>query len=278
MSIWKQLFPLQKISVPVCFAILPLTASAGDPHFMPAGAGQAGMAYVCVMKNDFWSAFHNQAALSANNKILFGASYENRFGIPELGTCTSAITIPAGKAALGAIYSHFGYSDFRRQMAGVACGMPLSENVSAGIQIDYFSEKTYGEYTATRAVTFEAGLQASVNENVRIGIHLFNPVPGSMRKKEMVSGLNAGAGVDLGKGLFAGMETELTTAGYVDIRTGFEYELSRDLWLRAGFRTQHSSFSFGVGYRIKPAVIDISFATHDKLGITSSVSLTFNIK
>jgi hypothetical protein len=245
---------------------------------MPAGAAQAGMAYVCVMKNDFWSAFHNQAALSASTKLSFGASYENRFGIPELGTCTSAITLPAGKAVVGAIYSHFGYRDFRRQMAGVACGMALSETVSAGVQIDYFSEKTYGEYSNMQAVTFEAGLQASINKNVKIGIHLFNPVPGSLRKREMVSGLTAGAGVILGKGLFAGMEAEMTTAGYVDLKTGFEYELSKDLWLRGGFRTQHSLFCFGLGYRIKPAVVDISFSTHDKLGITSSVSLTFIIK
>jgi hypothetical protein len=272
------LFSLQKISVPVCFAILSFTASAGDPHFMPAGARQAGMAYVCVMKNDFWSAFHNQAALSGNDRFLFGVNYENRFGIPELGTCTSAIIIPAGRAAVGSVYSHFGYRDFRRQMAGLSCGIPLSEKVSAGIQVDYFSEKTYGEYTGTQAVTFEAGLITSLNENVRIGIHVFNPVPASMRKREMISSLRAGAGAVLGKGLFAGLETEFTTDGNFDIRTGFEYQLSKDLWLLGGFRTQHSSFCLGLGYRIKQALVDISFSTHDKLGITSSVSLIFNLK
>jgi hypothetical protein len=240
---------------------------------MPAGAGQAGMAYVCVMKNDFWSSFHNQASLSCGKGILFGTSYENRFGIPELGTCTSAVRIPAGRTAIGAIYSRFGYRDYHRQMAGLACGLQLSETVSAGIQIDYFSEKTYGEYSNRQAVTFEAGLLVAVNENVKIGIHLFNPVP----KSEMVSSLRTGAGVVLGKGIFAGMEIEFTTEGYIDIRSGFEYELSKSLWLRGGFRTQHSSFCFGLGYRLKPAIIDISFSTHDKLGITSSVSLTFKI-
>jgi hypothetical protein len=271
------LFSLQKISVPVCFAIISFTAFAGDPHFMPAGAGQAGMAYVCVMKNDFWSSFHNQALLSSREGTMFGASYENRFGIPELGTCTSALQVPAGKAALGAIYSHFGFRDYSRQMGGLACGLKLSETVSAGIQIDYFSEKTYGEYPDRQAVTFETGLLVAVNKNVKIGVHIFNPVPGAIRKSEMVSSLRTGAGAVLGKGIFAGLELEFTTDGYIDVRSGFEYELSKSLWLRGGFRTQHSSFCFGLGYRLKPAVIDISFSTHDKLGITSSVSLTFKI-
>ncbi len=228
------MFPLQKISVPVCFAILSATAFAGDPHFMPAGAGQAGMAYVCVMKADFWSAFHNQALLAHRRGVVFGANYENRFGIPELGTCTSAISLPAGRTSIGVIYSHFGYRDYNRQMAGLGCGLPVSENLSAGIQLDYFTERTYGEYAGHQAVTFEAGLILSVNKNLKIGVHLFNPVPGSIRKRDMVSSLRTGAGAVLGKGLFAGTELEITSGGSVDLRSGFEYELSKSFWLRGG--------------------------------------------
>ena len=54
--------------------------------------------------------------------------------------------IPAGKASIGAAYSHFGYSDFKRDVAGLACGLKLSEKIAAGVQIDYFSERTSGEY------------------------------------------------------------------------------------------------------------------------------------
>jgi hypothetical protein len=271
-------FSLLKNSVPVCFAFLSLAASAGDPHFMPAGAGQAGMAYVSVMKNDFWSAFHNQACLTGINRFMTGLNYENRFGIPELGTSTAALIVPVSRATLGVIYSNFGCRDFRRQMTGVACSVPLSSNMSAGIQIDHFSEKSYGEYSTFHTVTFEAGIAGIIYKKVRFGVHLFNPVPASLRKREMISGLRAGAGFEPGKGLFAGVETEFTTDGKVDLRTGFEYELSKSLMLRGGFRTQHSSFCLGIGYRIRSAVIDIAFSTHDKLGITSSFSIVFNIK
>jgi hypothetical protein len=62
------------------------------------------------------------------------------------------------------------------------------------------------------------------------------------------------------------------------IRTGFEYEAVKNLWLRGGFSTENSSFSFGLGYLLKSLKLDLSFATHEKLGITSSASLIFKIR
>jgi hypothetical protein len=272
------LFSLHKISVSVYIAFFPLVLHAGDPSFLPAGAAQAGMAYVTVMKTDLWSSFHNQASLAFQQGISCGISYENRFGIKETGTCTAAFAAKAGRAAVGAVYSHFGYSDFSRQMAGIACALPISEKISAGVQIDWFNEIMYGEYNDRQAVTFEAGLLITSSENLKFGIHLFNPIPNSIRKNEMSSGIRAGAGIDLTNNLMAGAELEMTTGGRVDLRTGFDYEALKGFWLRGGYRTFGSSFSFGLGYRTKPAIIDIAFASHQKLGITSSITLTFVIK
>jgi hypothetical protein len=277
-NLQKQLFSLHKISVSVCIAFFPLVLRAGDPSFKPAGAAQAGMAYVTVMKTDLWSSFHNQASLAFQQGISCGISYENRFGIKEMGTCTASFAAKAGKAAIGAVYSHFGYTDFSRQMTGLACALPISGKIAAGVQIDWFNEKMYGEYNDRQALTFEAGLLITASENLRFGIHLFNPVPNSIRKNEMTSGIRAGAGLKLNSNILAGAELEMTTGGLTDFRTGFDYEAAKGFWIRGGFRTLNSSFSFGLGYRAKPAIIDIAFATHEKLGLTSSISITFIIK
>jgi len=134
------------------------------------------------MKNGFWSSFHNQAALAYNNSLFFGFNYENRFNISELGTRSLGLIIPAGKASLGSsLFNIFGYTDFRRDMTGLACGLKLSNKISAGLQVDYFSVKTSGEYN-NQSVTCEAGLLITPSENTRLGIHVFNPVPNSLRK------------------------------------------------------------------------------------------------
>ena len=254
-----------------------MTASGGIPYGIQAGAGEAGMGYACVMKEEFWSSFHNQALLAYNKSSQFGVNYDNRFGIKELGTRSISAIIPAGKASVGAIYSNFGYTDFRRDMAGVSCGLRLSEKIAAGVQIDYFSERTSGEYDNYKCITFETGLIAEASDNIRIGIHLFNPVPNSLRKNIQPVSLTVGAGITLRKILFAAAEAEMCSTGNMAFRTGFEYEAVKNLWLRAGFNTNNNSFCFGTGYQIGIVKIDLGFTTHEMLGITSSASLIFKI-
>ena len=273
----KQLSSLLKISVSALFIFSSLAASGGDPYRPSAGAGEAGTGYVCIMKNGFWSSFHNQASLAYNNSFSLGFNYENRFNIKELGTRTAGITIPVGKASIAALYSDFGYSDFKRDMTGLACGMKLSKKISAGLQVDYFSERTSGEYDNIQFVTCEAGLLVTPSENLRIGLHIFNPIPNTIRKTYLPTSLRIGTGTNLNKLLFAGIEAEMSSGSKLIIRTGFEYEAAKKLWLRGGFSTDNNSFSFGLGYFVKIAQIDLGFVTHEKLGVTSSVSLIFKI-
>jgi hypothetical protein len=274
----KQLSSLLKISVSLLLIFFSLTASGGDPYRPSAGAGEAGTGYSCVTKNGFWSSFHNQATLAFNKSFSFGFNYENRFNIRELGTRSAGLIIPAGKTNLGALYSHFGYSDFSRDIIGIASGMKLSDKIAAGVQVDYFSERTSGEYENIQVVTCEAGLLILPSENTRIGIHIFNPVPNSLRKSYLPSSLRIGAGSYLNKLLFAGVEAEMSTGSNLLIRTGFEYEAGKNFWLRGGYCTDNNSFSFGLGYLVKFMQLDLGFVAHDKLGVTSSVSLIFKIK
>jgi len=227
------------------------------------------------MTSTFWSSFHNQASLALNKSFAFGFNYENRFSIRELGTRTAGIVIPAGGASLGALYSHFGYQDFRREMAGLACGIRLGEKIVAGVQADYFSERTFGEYSNIVFITCEAGIIVEPSQNIRIGFHLFNPVPNSVRKTFVPLRLKAGAGVYLSEELFAGAEAEMSSGDRLIIRTGFEYEAAPGFRMGGGLSTENTSFSFGLGYKLKSVELDIGFATHERLGITTSASLVF---
>jgi len=269
---------LHKIPVSVLFLLFSSLASGGDPYFTPAGAAEAGMNYSCTMKQGFWSSFHNQALLADHRNLSAGISYENRFNISELGTRSAALILPAGKSTLGAFFSNFGYRDFMRQTAGISCGMRVSEKLSAGVQIDYFGEGSPGEYAKRHDLTFEAGVLLLADDNITIGIHLFNPVPNSLRKSYLPSSIRVGAGIKLSEVLFASSEIQAGTAIKLTFRTGFEYESVKNFRIRGGFCTENTSFSFGCGYGFKPVTIDLGFVTHERLGITSSASLIFRIK
>jgi hypothetical protein len=273
----KQLSSLPKISVSVLLFFSSLAASGEDPYRPSAGAGEAGKGFVCIIKDGFWSSFHNQAILANNTSFSFGFNYENRFNISELGTRSVGMIIPGGKASVGVIYSHFGYTDFKRDMSGLACGMKLTNKIAAGLQVDYFAERTAGEYSNIQSVTCEVGLLVNPSENIMIGLHLFNPVPNSLRKSFLPTSLRIGVGTNLNKLLFTGIEAEMSSGSNLIFRTGFEYEAAKKLWLRGGFCSDSNSFSFGLGFLLKIVQMDVSFVTHEKLGVTSSVSLIFKI-
>jgi hypothetical protein len=272
------LFSLHKISVAFCFVFLFSSAIRGNPFTIRAGAGERGTGLVCIMKSGFWSSFSNQSLLAYNRSLSAGVNYENRFGIKELGTCTAGMIFPAGKSSIGIIYSHFGYPEFRRNMGGISCGISLGSKISAGVQVDYFSEILPGEYDNIRMLTFEAGAAFSLSEKVTAAIHLFNPVPNSLRKSVLPSTMTAGAGIDLSKTLFAGAEAEMSMGEKLIIRAGFEYEAAKKFWIRGGFSSENSSFSMGLGYLMRTVKIDLGFSTHDRLGVTSSVSLIYKIR
>jgi hypothetical protein len=273
----KQLSSLPKISVSVLLFFSSLAASGEDPYRPSAGAGEAGKGFVCIIKDGFWSSFHNQAILANNTSFSFGFNYENRFNISELGTRSVGMIIPGGKASVGVIYSHFGYTDFKRDMSGLACGMKLTNKIAAGLQVDYFAERAVGEYSNIQSVTCEVGLLVNPSENIMIGLHLFNPVPNSLRKSFLPTSLRIGVGTNLNKLLFTGIEAEMSSGSNLIFRTGFEYEAAKKLWLRGGFCSDSNSFSFGLGFLLKIVQMDVSFVTHEKLGVTSSVSLIFKI-
>ncbi|NMC38655.1 MAG: hypothetical protein GYA41_10065 [Bacteroidales bacterium] len=274
----KQLYSLHKISVSLLLFFLFLKSSGIDGYRYVAGAPESGMAGSCVMKPDFWSSFYNQASLPFIRTRTFGINYDNRFCLKELGTGTAGLIFPSGRATLGVVCSHFGYKDFRRQSAAIACGLKLSGKTSAGIQIDYFRESFPGTENKTNSVTFEGGLLFDVTENIRLGMHVFNPVPNSLRKNSLHSGLSAGAGIQLNKLFFASAEVGMVTGEKIVIMTGIEYSAAENIRIRGGFRSENNSFSFGFGYEYRHVRLDLGFASHDRLGITSSASMILQFK
>lgn len=263
--------------IPVSFflAISVLTAHAGDPWRLSAGAGEAGTAYSCISQNTFWSGFHNQAILADINSISAGINYENRFGMKELSVKSAAVIVPTGRAVIGGMYSNCGFSGFNRHSGLLACGMQLSDKISAGTQIDFFSENTPLDYSKSNIMTFEAGLLMKPKENLRIGIHVFNPVRSMTGRMELPSRITLGAGMLLGNSLFAGAETEMNSDNRFCFRAGFDYESMKRFRIRGGFSTENTSFAFGIGYLFDFLKIDLGFTTHEALGITSSASMIF---
>ncbi len=269
------LFSLRKISVLLLFFSVHLALSGEDPLLFSSGAAGIGMGSVSATGKGFWSSFSNQALLVHNFQYSAGINCLTRFNITELGTYSAGLILPAGRSSAGIFFSRFGYSEYRREKIGLACGIQLSEKISAGTQIDYFAVRTSNKYADYNALTCEIGILIHPSDNISAGIHLFNPVPNSIRKSFLPSSLTAGVAIELNKLLFAAAELAMSSGKPLVIRMGFDYEAVHNLHIRGGFTSENTSFSFGSGFTVHTVIIDIGFATHERLGVTTSASLIF---
>ena len=60
-------------------------------------------------------------------------------------------------------------------------------------------------------------------------------------------------------------------------KSGIEYRVVEQFYLRTGFSTAPNRFTMGVGYEISSWTIDMAFATHETLPISAYISLKYNL-
>ena len=269
----KRTGSLQKLFIIALLMFLSSAAYSQNPYRLTAGARQVGLAFACVSTEGFWSSFHNQASLGYTEKFSIGINQDSRFGIAELSNKTFAFVIPSGNGALGAVYSYYGYTEYNRHTAGLSYGMMLGPKVSAGIQADFFSTRAAGNYENVHEITFEAGFMYKPFERWSLGLHLFNPLPGSISEHNLPAVIRVGTGFFFSSAFQGMVEVEASNHYAAMLRIGAEYEVYQNLFIRGGFLSEPLGFSFGFGYSGRLFQANLGFITHENLGLSPSLSL-----
>jgi hypothetical protein len=269
---------LQKTKLTLLLFILGIAVYSQNPYQLAAGARQAGLAYTSIATEGFWASFHNQAALGMERNLSFGLNHESRFGIAELSNKTFGLILPTGHGALGAVYSYYGYSEYNRHTMGLSYGLMIGKRVSVGVQTDLYSTRQSGDYQNTNEITFEAGILYRPVDNLRVGLHVYNPLPNSLRNHDLPTIVSLGTGYYFSPLFMASIELEGSSTGSNCVRAGLEYEALNNLFFRGGALSNPFGFSFGSGYSGRVFQVDIGFITHENLGLTPSLSLILFLK
>ncbi|HOI87081.1 MAG TPA: hypothetical protein PLV51_04395 [Lentimicrobium sp.] len=241
----------------------------------PAGARSAAMANASVALQDLWSAFNNQAGLTALTDPVAGIFAENRFLIKELGFRAGVMALPAKAGTLAVSFSHFGYSAYNEWETGLAFARKFGKNFSAGLQLSY-GRVSMGENYGQRGYTaFEAGMQVSVIPELLLGVHVHNP--GSPRFSVLPAGqipaaFRMGLAWEVNPAITVTAETEKDISHKPGVRAGLEYRFNTLLHLRCGISTNPASNSFGIGIVKDLMIIDLSSSWHPVLGFSPQAS------
>ena len=165
---------MMKLTSLILICLLPFCSFSGNDNYN-IGGRFAGMGNTSVSISGLWSVHFNQAGLAFIDNSIVGISYENRFLMQGLGVKGLAAAIPIGAGAFGLEINSFGYTKYSENKYGLAYSRKLSDNFSAGIQMDYIQTHIAENYGSKGIFVMEAGIQAHLTDKLNIGSHIYNP-------------------------------------------------------------------------------------------------------
>lgn len=245
------------------------------------GANSAAIGNASVSISDLWSVYNNQAGLANLKTITTGICYENRFSVSELSVKSAAFALPVKRGTFGFSISSFGYSLYQENNYGLAFAKAFGENFSAGVKMDYFSFKLAEGYGKKSAIAAEIGIQAKLIENLSLGAHIFNISRTKLtndNKEYLPTILRLGFNYKFSEKVFVAVETEKDIDHKAQFKTGLEYRIIKELYLRGGISTNPTLSSFGFGLNLKQFRLDFASSFHSVLGYTPQLGLLYELK
>lgn len=272
---------MKKLLLIITIIISTSTLFAYD-FIHPMGGRAAAMGGTSVASHGLWAMQNNPAGMANLEKISLGLYYENRWMLPETAYKCGAFALPTKFGTLGVSFNQFGSSKYNENKFGLAYAKAFGRYLQIGLQLDYLLLKIGNEYGSFKAVTFELGIQSQVTDKLTLGTYIFNPVNFSFEQtlnhERIPIVFRFGLAYKFTKDFIGQAEIEKNTDREgVSLRGGLEYEAVRNLYIRAGVQTNPGILSFGLGYAIRFAQINVAAQLHNELGSSVQIGMIFSI-
>jgi hypothetical protein len=263
------------------FFVLITASTVFSQENFPSGSRAAALANTYIMESDIWSLSHNQAGLGDYHNFSIGFHHENKFLLEEYAMHSLALTVPVNAGTMGLSYTYFGYEAYNQSKIGIAYGRNFGEKFSAGVQLNYHYTYVANDYENRHALSVEGGIQYKPVNNVRIGVHVFNPTQSHMvpsTTDTLNTTLRAGISYSPVKKLWMGVETEKSLNYQYRLKSAIELETLNGLYLRTGIITHPFQNTFGIGFKISRINADVAFSHSQALGFTPHFSMQIKIR
>ena len=248
----------------------------------PIGGRAAAMGSSSVASQGLWAMQNNPAGMANLERISLGLYYENRWMLPETAYKCGAFALPTNIGTLGVSFNQFGSSKYNENKFGLAYAKDFGRYLQIGLQLDYLMLKIGNDYGKYSAVTFELGIQSHVIDKLTLGTYVFNPVNFSFEQtlnhEKLPIVVRFGMAYKFTKDFIGQCEIEKDTErDGISLRGGLEYEAFKSFYIRAGVQTNPGILSFGLGYGIRFAQINVAAQLHNELGASVQIGMIFSI-
>lgn len=261
------------------FILLLLVSSYSySQGWLPVGARSNSLANASVTIADVWAYHHNPGALGELKQTSVGVSYENRFLLKEFQSQGLAFAQPLKVGVISVGAQFYGYRQYRTQRIGAGYSMKLAERFFAGVQLNYLGLQLNENYGNRHGVSAEAGVQALLTENWRLGFSVTNIGRAKLsdyQDERFSTDFRLGMSYNLSNKVLFLLEGSKTIIDKAKIKAAVEYQAFSNFFVRAGVATAPIEFTFGLCYKWKVISIDAGTSYHQLLGWSPNFSLTY---
>ena len=246
----------------------------------PVSALYNSLSPFSIKNTDALSFSGNQAALADVKQFSGGMYGEKRFLLNELGLYHVALAAPTNSGTFGLTVNYFGSSFNNELQAGLAYGRKLSDKVSVGGGFNYFNVSVPG-YGSAKAYNFEAGVLLNISDQLRAGLHAYNPTSASLGKdgEEFLPAIfTMGLGYEPSDKLFIAASIQKVEDVDPDFNAGINYRFDKKIVARAGISSGSSTYYIGLGYHLAFFRLDAIATVHPRLGVTPGLQILFEGK
>jgi hypothetical protein len=230
--------------------------------------------------SDAFSFIVNPAAIANMQQAGAGVYSERRFLLNALSQYTAVAGFQTTSGAFGLQADYFGYSNYNETQIGLGYARSLGKKIDVGAKFNYYHLRIPA-YTSASTFHFEAGVLLHLSEKLHAGLSVFNPVGGELNKsanEKIASVYRGGFGYEVSDRFFISAELIKEENKNAGVNAVLQYELVKQLLLRAGINTVNTQPFVGVGLKFGAFRVDVATAYHPQLGISPAVMILFNGK
>lgn len=249
--------------------------------WVPSGGKSMSMANASVCNTDVWAFHNNPGALGNIEGFSVGLSYENRSLLKELQSQGLSVAIPLKVGVISVGGHMYGYNQYRSYKSGLGYSLKLADKFYAGVQLNYQGLRLSQNYGSANSMTAEAGFYGKIRDNWDVGIAVFNIGRSKLsdfQDDRFSTIMRIGSSYTFSKKVLLSGEFEKDLDNPMRFKTGLEYQVIDNFFVRGGIATAPIELTFGFGYKFKKIHLDLGSAYHQVLGWSPHFSLVFQSK
>ena len=246
----------------------------------PIAAAYIGLGAYSVNHVDAFSFTSNQAALAQIKTTSLGVYGEERFLQNATNMYSAVLTLPSKEGNFGVQVDYFGFKNYNESQLGLAYARSLGKVLDLGIKFNYYSFRI-PSYQTSGTVDFEIGAIAHLTEKLNVGVHVYNPVGGTLSKTDndkLGSIYKFGVGYEASENFLVSAEIVKQEDLPVNVDAGVQYNFQEQFFVRAGIASENESPYAGAGIKWKDIRLDVSASYHPQLGFSPGLMVIVNFK